>query len=96
MPFLYKRQTVSQAAIAGPHRGYIYFSVLLYFLISGLGLLSPMLTRILTDDYIKADEMPHLSGYIVTVLMIFAVSLISNIIGAVRRICLQRLEAGSL
>lgn len=29
--------------IAGPHRGYIYFSVLLYFLISGLGLLSPCL-----------------------------------------------------
>ena len=79
--------------IAGPHRGYIYFSVLLYFLISGLGLLSPMLTRILTDDYIKADEMPHLSGYIVTVLMIFAVSLISNIIGAVRNIVISK--AGS-
>ena len=39
--------------IAKPYRGYIYFSVLLYFFISGLGLLSPMLTRILTDDYIK-------------------------------------------
>ena len=79
--------------IAKPYRGYIYFSVLLYFFISGLGLLSPMLTRILTDDYIKADEMPRLSGYIITVFMIFAVSLISNIIGAIRNIVISK--AGS-
>ena len=52
-----------------------------------------MLTRILTDDYIKADEMPRLSGYIITVFMIFAVSLISNIIGAIRNIVISK--AGS-
>lgn len=52
-----------------------------------------MLTRILTDDNIKADEMPRLSGYIITVFMIFAVSLISNIIGAIRNIVISK--AGS-
>lgn len=70
--------------IAKPFRKYIYISVLLYFVISGINLLVPYFNRILVDDYINAEAMPEVWRYILAVAMILVVNIVSRLLGMLR------------
>lgn len=70
--------------IAKPFRKYIYISVLLYFVISGINLLVPYFNRILVDDYINAEAMPEVWKYVLAVAMILVVNVVSRLLSMVR------------
>lgn len=68
----------------------IYISVLLYLVSAAFDIVSPIFTRVLTDDYINADDMPPISGFLVTVAMMFGVGVLSRIVTVVRSVLLAR------
>lgn len=76
--------------IAKPYRHLIYLSVLFYFVIAAANLLPPYINRILVDDYIKADEMPKLAGYITVIAMMFLVNIATRLISMIRNVLLIR------
>jgi len=70
--------------LAKPYRKYIYFSVIIYFVISGINLLLPYFNRILVDDYINAEKLPRFWSYVIAVLMILLVNVVSRLLTMVR------------
>lgn len=70
--------------MAKPYRKYIYFSVVIYFVISGINLLLPYFNRILVDDYINAEKIPEVGKYILAVSMILIVNVVSRLLSMVR------------
>ncbi|MBR6651082.1 MAG: ABC transporter ATP-binding protein [Clostridia bacterium] len=82
-------------AIAANFKWGIAVSVVLYFVIAALGLLSPYLNRILVDDYIKAAEKPLFGQFIIVVAAIlgtsFAVLLLTMLRGCVQIITANKL-----
>jgi ABC-type multidrug transport system, ATPase and permease components len=74
--------------IAKPYRAYIYISIAFYFIISAMNLINPYLNRILVDQYIEADSMPQLSGFLVVIAMIFGVSILAQALTILRSLTL--------
>ncbi|MBE6587177.1 MAG: ATP-binding cassette domain-containing protein [Ruminococcaceae bacterium] len=70
--------------MAKPFRKYIYISVIIYFVISGINLLLPYFNRVLVDDYINADKLPTVGKYILAVAMILIVNVVSRLLTMLR------------
>ena len=70
--------------MAKPVHPLIYISVILYFVVSGTGLILPYLNRILVDDYITKSDTPVWSQYITVVLLILGVNIIVRIFSMIR------------
>ena len=70
--------------MAKPFRKYIYISVIIYFVISGINLLLPYFNRLLVDDYINSGNVPEVGKYILAVAMILVVNIASRLLGMVR------------
>ncbi|MBQ7836178.1 MAG: ABC transporter ATP-binding protein [Clostridia bacterium] len=81
--------------IAAPFKWGIIASVILYFIIAGLGLLSPYLNRILVDDFIKAAEKPELTQFAIVIGAMLSVS-VAVVIMTMLRGCVQVITANKL
>ena len=80
--------------IAKPYHFLIYLSIAFYFIIAVVNLIPPYINRILVDDYIKAAEMPKLSGYLTVIGMMFLVYIIQKGLTMTRSIFLIRASNG--
>lgn len=80
--------------IIKPYRLMLALSILLFLCVSLLQLVSPYLSRILVDDFIRADGMPALSAFVTVIFAIFAVSLCSKILGILRGLVTIRMGEG--
>ncbi len=81
--------------IAAPYKWGIIISIVLYFVIAALGLVSPYLNRILVDDYIKAAEKPVLEQFVIVVISILGIS-VSVMLLSMLRGCVQVITANKL
>ena len=70
--------------MAKPYRKYIYISVVMYFIITGVNLLLPYFNRLLVDDYINAEKIPAVGQYAIAVGMILIVNVVSRLLTMVR------------
>lgn len=68
-------------AIAAPFKWYIAATVVLYFIIAAIGLVSPYLNRILVDNYIQADTKPLMGQFAIIILCILGIDLLSRLLG---------------
>ena len=59
-------------------------SVLIFIAVAALNLVLPYLNRVLVDDYIKADQLPVVSQYVLAVLMILLVTFAVRLLGIFR------------
>ena len=66
--------------IAAPFKWWMLLAVVMYFTIAGLGLLGPVLNRILVDDYIRADAKPVYVQFIIIVACILGVNILSRVL----------------
>lgn len=82
-------------AIAAPLKWWMLLSVIIYFVIAGMGLLTPILNRIMVDDYIRAESKPTLLQFAVIVACLLGVGLASRLLGIVRS-CIQIITANKL
>lgn len=73
-----------------PFRGYIYISVVFYFIISVVNLLPPYINRILVDDYIQAETMPKLTGFIAVILAMLLVHIGTQLLSVIRSVLMIR------
>ena len=72
--------------MAKPFRGYIYLSVAMYFIIAIVNLLPPYINRILVDDYIQAETMPKLAGFVSVILVMLLVHVGTQLLSILRSI----------
>lgn len=79
--------------LAKPFRGYIYASVVFYFIIALVNLLPPYINRVLVDDYIQADTMPKLAGFVSVILSMLGVHLVTQLLSVIRSILMIRASA---
>jgi ABC-type multidrug transport system, ATPase and permease components len=72
--------------IARPYKAYIIMSMVLYFVNTGLGLITPYINRILVDDYIKAPnpETVVFMQFFVVILSMLAVNIVTRLLGITR------------
>lgn len=70
--------------IIKPFRWMLAFSIFLFVAGSFLQLLSPRVSRILVDEYIRADSKPTLTAFVLVVATVFIVSLSNKVLGIVR------------
>ncbi|MDD4773393.1 MAG: ABC transporter transmembrane domain-containing protein, partial [Eubacteriales bacterium] len=75
-------------SIAKPYRGYIYFSVFMYFVIAAASLITPYLNRVLVDDYIMAETMPRWQGFLLVILSILALNIVLQLLSVLRNLTL--------
>lgn len=79
---------------AKPYATALVFAVLLYFVTSGLSLVSPMLQAHLIDDYINASPVneggPVFSGFYLTIFAMFGVAAISLLMRIIRSIVIAK------
>ena len=80
--------------IAKPYHYLIYFSIVIYFIIAAVNLIPPYINRILVDNYIKADTLPKLNGYLAVIASMFGVYIITQLISMVRSIFLIKASNG--
>lgn len=64
-------------------RAYLVLSVVLFFAVTGINLLSPVLNRKLVDDYIEPQN-SFLGGFAVVILSILGVNLLSRFVSILR------------
>jgi len=72
--------------MAKPFRGYIYLSIVFYFIIAIVNLLPPYVNRILVDDYIQAETMPKLTGFVSVILTMLLIHVGSQLLSILRSI----------
>ncbi|MBO5110002.1 MAG: ABC transporter ATP-binding protein [Clostridia bacterium] len=70
--------------VAKPYKNYIIFSVLMYFAISAIRLLLPLLDKILVDDYINSEAAVKLPDFLVVILAIAITNLLVNAFSMLR------------
>ena len=86
-----KKQYISRLwTIAKPYHGLIYISIVFYFLIALANLIPPRINRILVDDYIKAADMPKLSGFVMVILAMFGMHIVTMGLSMIRSVLLIR------
>ncbi len=73
-------------AIASPYKWYLLLSVVLFFVITAVNLLTPYLNRILVDDFIKSPtpETVKLSHFVIVIASLAAVNITVNLISILR------------
>lgn len=70
------------------YKKYIIISMVLFFAITGIGLLSPYLNRIMVDDYIQSRNLSDLQGFGVVILGLIGIQLLSRGLSFIRGKCL--------
>lgn len=70
--------------IAAPYKWGMIASLLLYVVISLLGLVTPYLNRVLVDDYIKAQTAPVFGQFIIAVIMLLAVTVAVRLLSTLK------------
>ncbi len=82
-------------AIAKPYRGYIFFSIFLYFVTAAVQLIPPELNRLLVDKYIDAENAYELSketvfitGFLTVILSILMVNILQRVLGVIRSLAM--------
>lgn len=86
-----KKKYISRLwVIAKPYHILIYISIVFYFLIALANLVPPQINRILVDDYIKAAQMPKLSGFILVILAMFGMHIVTVGLSMIRSVLLIR------
>ncbi|MCI8388004.1 MAG: ATP-binding cassette domain-containing protein [Clostridiales bacterium] len=72
--------------IAKPYKWYLAISILLFFIITGVNLITPMINRILVDDFIKSPtpENVVLYQFVIVIISLAMVNVVSNILSAIR------------
>ncbi len=80
--------------IAAPYHKLIYLSVGFYFIIAAANLIPPYINRILVDDYINADELPQVLGYLTVILSMLGVYLVTRLLSMIRSIFLIKASNG--
>lgn len=81
--------------IAASVKWWILLTVFMCLVIAAAGLLSPILNRILVDDYIRAETKPALVQFAIVVIGIFGVSVLVTGLGIVRS-CIQVITANKM
>lgn len=81
--------------IAAPFKWWILLSVVMYFVIAALGLVGPVLNRILVDDYIQAETKPQLMQFAIIIGCILGVSILVRVLG-IGRSCFQIITANKI
>ncbi|MBQ8248919.1 MAG: ABC transporter ATP-binding protein [Clostridia bacterium] len=73
-------------AIAKPYRWHLILSVVLFFVITAVNLLTPYLNRILVDDFIKSEtpEAVVISQFIIVIISLAAVNVTTNLLSILR------------
>lgn len=72
--------------MAVPFKWWILFSVFMYFVIAALGLVAPILNRIMVDDYIQAETKPTFVQFGIIVACILGVNLLTRVLGIGRSV----------
>ena len=85
-----KQYIVRLWQIAKPYHHLIYISVVFYFIIALANLIPPRINRILVDDYIKAAEMPKLSGFLAVIGVMFLMHIVIVGLSMIRSVLLIR------
>lgn len=67
-----------------PYHKYIYMSVIIYFVITVLNMIVPVVNRVLVDDYIKAEGLPPMGQYVIVVLMLLGPQVIARLFTMLR------------
>lgn len=70
--------------IAKPYKVFLIISIILYFAVSGIQLISPLLNKILVDDYIKSDSNVEFISYMLVILAILSTTVLKSVVSAVR------------
>ncbi len=76
--------------IAKPYHFLIYISIAFYFLIALANLIPPRINRTLVDEYIKADQMPKLAGFVLVILSMFVVRILTVGLSMIRSVLMIR------
>ncbi len=80
--------------IIKPYRWMLLLSILLFLSVSLLQLVSPYLSGILVDEYIRADKMPALGAFATIIFTIFGVSVFQKILTVLRGLVTIRMGEG--
>jgi len=75
-----------------PHKAFWITAILLYFVGVGVNLLSPYLSQILVDEYVKADEIKPLASFALVLVCILVVNLLKEFISMIRTLIMTRLS----
>ena len=70
--------------VAKPYKWMLLGSVVLFFVVSAINLITPELNRILVDDYIRSEEAVTLGAFALVILSIFGVQVLQRAVSAVR------------
>jgi len=70
--------------VAKPYKGYIIFSILMYFAVSAVRLLLPMIDKVMVDDYINSESAVRLPDFLVVVLAILVTNILINLFSIFR------------
>ena len=70
--------------VAKPFKTYIFWSVLMYFALSAVRLLLPMLDKIMVDDYINSEAAVNIPDFLVVVLAILITNIVINVLSVFR------------
>lgn len=82
-----KLKTVKRLwGIVKPYRLFIFLSILFFFVVSGLNLISPEISRIITDEYIntKTPESLSITSYVLTILLMLLVQTVLRLFSMFR------------
>lgn len=79
--------------IAAPYKLLIIASVVLFFVLSGISLISPQLNRIMVDDYIRVQDVSLLGQFFLIILCLFGINLLSRVLSILRTLLL--VQAGN-
>ncbi|MFA6947779.1 MAG: ABC transporter transmembrane domain-containing protein [Eubacteriales bacterium] len=78
--------------MAKPYRGYIYLSIVMYFVITACNLITPYINRVLVDDFIQPKN-DALSQFIVVMLSMLGVNILIRLLSMARNLSL--VQAGT-
>lgn len=70
--------------VAKPYKNYIFLSILMYFGVSAVRLLLPLLDKIMVDDYINAEHEVEVSGFLIVVVAILITNILINAFSMLR------------
>lgn len=72
--------------IVKPYKWFVFFSVVMFFAISGLRLISPAINKLIVDDYIQSKNPENVDMFSFTLVMIafFVLEVVSRIMSSLR------------
>lgn len=88
-----KRYVAELWKVMGSDRSYLILSVVLFFAVTGINLLSPYLSKVLVDNYIQPKN-AEFWGFIAVILSMLGVSLLSRAVTMLRSCVLVKASSG--